>query len=61
MVERKGEMGGGGGGWNEARVGKIYFTKNPNEKKKKYFFRCVYGGGGGGGARVSDFFYKESK
>ena len=38
-----------GWGWNEARVGKIYFTKNPNEKKKKYFFRCVYGGGGGEG------------
>ena len=37
-----------GWGWNEARVGKIYFTKNPNEKEKKYFFRCVYGGRGGG-------------
>ena len=49
-----------GWGWNEARVGKIYFTKNPNEKEKKYFFRCVYGGEGG--ARVGEFFfYKESK
>ena len=29
-------MGWGGDG-DEARVSKIYFTKNPN-KKKKYFF-----------------------
>ena len=45
-----------GWGWNEARVGKIYFTKNPNEKEKKYFFRCVYGGGEGGGLEWVNFF-----
>ena len=54
-----------GWGWNEARVGKIYFTKNPNEKEKKYFLGVCMGGrggGGGGGARVGEFFfYKESK
>ena len=47
-----------GWGWNEARVGKIYFTKNPNEKEKKYFFRCVYGGRGGGLEWVNFFFTK---
>ena len=36
------------GGGDEARVSKIYFTKNPN-KKKRFFFRCVWGGGGGEG------------
>ena len=31
-------------------------------KKKTFFFRGGGGGGGGGlGARVSEFFYKESK
>ena len=45
------------GGWNEARVGKIYFTKNPNKKKYIYIFLEGVGGGGWGGARVSDFFY----
>ena len=42
---------------------------NPNFKQKKKFFFLFFGGGGGGGgvgrgcggARVSDFFYKESK
>ena len=29
-------MGGVGG--DEARVSKIYFTKNPNKKKKEIFF-----------------------
>ena len=38
-----------GWGWNGARIGKIYFTKNPNKKKRNIFFRCMYGGRGGGG------------
>ena len=40
------------------RVGKLYFTKNPNKRKKNYFFRCVYGGRGG--ARVSEFFFTKN-
>ena len=42
-----------GGGW--AGVSEYFFTMNPNLK----FFLEV--GGGVDGARVSDFFYKESK
>ena len=46
-----------------------YFTRNPNVIKKKLLFIFFFFGGGGGGgggeggrgARVSDFFYKESK
>ena len=34
----------------------FFFTKNPNLKKKFWS-----GGDGGRGARVSDFFFKESK
>ena len=45
-----GEMGLGGGG---ARVSKIYFTKNPNQKKKNQVW-----GLGRGGATVREFFYK---
>ena len=39
----------------------IFFTKNPNLKNKKLFSCVCVGGGGGGRARVSVFFYKESK
>ena len=38
-----------GWGWNEARVGKIYLTKNPNEKKRNIFLGVCMGGGGGRG------------
>ena len=43
-----------------------YFTRNPNVIKKTFiYFFFFWGGGelveGGRGARVSDFFYKESK
>ena len=41
-----------------------YFTRNPNVIKKTFIYLFFFWGGGGGegrGARVSDFFYKESK
>ena len=44
-------LGGGGG----ARVSKIYFTKNPNQKKK---IKIQVWGLGRGGATVREFFYK---
>ena len=54
--------GGAGGGGGRGDYGKCkIFTKN-QVKKKSYL--CFFGEGGGGvglGAKVSDFFYKESK
>ena len=40
-----------------------YFTRNQNVIKKTfiYLFSFFFFFGGGGGARLSEFFYKESK